>query len=231
MSNITAFNSCSIESGSHWCFDNLSSDEKAMIEKTNVVIKYKKGEIFAKQGAFASHVIFLKEGLAKIFLEENQKTLILKIIPSENIIGLTSLLEGNTVFQYSAQAYQDSIVHLVDINVFRKLIKMNAKFASCIINILTENAIQTYGRFFCLTQKQSYGRFADILCCLSERIYKQRKFQLLLSRKELAELTGLSVESVSRMIKEFKNDGIMKFQGKDVEITDFVALKRISVMG
>jgi len=231
MGDFTAFNSCSIENGKHCCFDFLTDEERAIVDKTKVEVRYKKGEIISKQGAFASHIMFLKEGLAKIYLEENHKTLILKIIPSENIIGLTSLLDGNTVFQYSAQAYQDSIVHLIDINIFRKLTKQNASFASCIINILSENAIQTYGRFFCLTQKQSYGRFADIICCLSERIYKNNKFRLLLSRKELAELTSLSVESVSRMIKEFKNDGIIKLQGKDVEIADVNALKRISGMG
>ena len=44
--------------------------------------------------------------------------------------------------------------------------------------------------------KQSFGRLADILLCLSDRVFRNEEFDLPLSRKDLSELSGLSVETV-----------------------------------
>ncbi len=229
--SISAINSCTVRGGIFCCFELLKESEKELLENSIVQVKYNKGEIICKQGAFASHIIYIREGLAKIYIESNQNSLVLKIVSSESLIGLPSVMEGNTIFQYSAMAYQDSIIDLVDMEIFRKILKQNAKFAYEIINVMSENALQIIGRFYCLTNKQSYGRFADILCCLSERVYKSTKFKLSVSRKDLSELTGLSIESVSRIIKEFKNDKLIHIAGKEIEVLDIEALRKISETG
>ena len=113
---ITVLNSCSVSDTAGFnCFEKLSKEEKLLIEKNQVEIKFKKGEIICKQGTFAANVMFVCEGLAKIFVEGPNGSLILKIIPTGNFIGLSSLFEGNVIFQYSAPAYQDSIIKLIDI--------------------------------------------------------------------------------------------------------------------
>src|SRR5210317_2053681 len=89
--NILRAPSCVVENQHISCFDMLTEDERSFIDEHKVDIKYKKGEIIAKQGSFASHVIFLKEGLVKVFLEGNPKDLILKIIPSNRLITLSSI--------------------------------------------------------------------------------------------------------------------------------------------
>ena len=67
--NIITAPSCVVNNQHISCFDVLSEEEKEIIENHKVDIKYKKGEVIAKQGSFASHVVFLKEGLVKVFLE------------------------------------------------------------------------------------------------------------------------------------------------------------------
>ncbi|NOZ48308.1 MAG: Crp/Fnr family transcriptional regulator [Chlorobi bacterium] len=228
----TINNSCTVSDKEHCgCFEKLTEEQKELIEKNQVEIKFKKGENICKQGTFAANVMFVCSGLAKIYVEGPSGFLILKIIPSGNFIGLSSLFEGNTIFQYSAVAYQDSYLRLIDISVFRKLLSINAEFATQIINILSENSIQTYGRFFCLTQKQSYGKLADTLLCLSDRVYKKREFDLLLSRRDLAELTNMATESLIRMLKKFKEDKLIKIDGKKIKITNYDKLKLISETG
>jgi len=228
----TVLNSCTVsDTKGCQCFDKLTIEEQELVDNNQVELKFRKGETICKQGTFAAHVMFVCDGLAKIFVEGPTGSLILKIIPSGNFIGLSSMFEGNNIFQYSAQAYENSIVKLIDIKVFRQLLNTNAAFASQIINILGENSIQTYGRFFCLTHKQSYGRLADILLCLSERVYKKREFELNLSRKELAELTGMATESLIRMLKRFREDELIDMDGKLLTISNFEKLKEISVTG
>ena len=225
------FNNCTVSCDTSKCFDKLTSEEAVLIEENRVEVSYKKGEIICKHGTFASHVMYICSGLVKIYVENEAGTLILKILPKGNLIGLSSIYDGNSVFQYSASTYQDSVIQMIDMSTFKQLMKQNIEFSNGIINVLCENSIQTYGRFFCFTQKQSYGRMADILLCLACSIFKSNSFELNLTRKELAELTGMSTERVIRIIKKFKEDGLITLEGKQFQITNIEKLQNISNHG
>lgn len=222
---------CTISSHHCACFEKLTEDEKRQLDAKSVIIKYKKGELIFKQGGFASHVLYIEKGLAKVFLDNGVNSLVLKIIPPGNMLGLTSISEESNTFQYSAMAYLDSEIKQVDITLFKQLLGQNPAFAKEVIDILISNSIQINGRFFCLTHKQSYGRLADILLCLSDRIFKSPEFELNLSRKDLAELSGLSPETAVRMLKKFKEEGLIKIEGKNFSILDYSRLKKISETG
>ena len=227
----TALSSCTVTDDHCKCFEVLTDEQKVLLEKKQVTLKFKKGEIIAKQGSFASHVIFLCDGLLKVYLEHGNEVLILKIISPGNLIGLSSLSEGEDVFQYSTAAYQNSVVNLIDINTFKLLIRENGHFASKVINILGNNSNQINNRFFCLTHRQSYGRLADLLLCLSKRVFKSDAFELDLTRKELAELAGMSTENVIRILKKFQEEGLISFKGKRIELANITALHRICDLG
>ncbi len=213
------------------CFGFLSEEETSLLKANQREVKFKKGEIIAKQGSFASHVVFLKEGLVKVYLEGDQKDLILKIVTDNHFVSLSSVFDGNDSFIYSVSTYTDSVATLINIDIFKQLIRNNAKFAAQMINLLNANTAQIYGRFYCLTRKQSHGRVADIIMCLSQNIFGSLSFKLNLSRNDLADLTGLSSESVTRILKEFKDSSIIKLENKDITVLDFQRLKDISTYG
>ena len=174
------------------CFDLLTEEERELVNTQSVLVNYKKGEMVCKQGSFASHIMYLEKGLVKVYLEGNPKDLILTITPQKNLMGLQSLYEGNNTFLYSISTYTETVVRLIDIQIFKQLLKQNPQFAYRVINILNESTSQSYGRFFSLTQKQLHGRLADILLCLSRKIFKSETFDLPLTRSDLSELTSMS---------------------------------------
>jgi CRP/FNR family transcriptional regulator len=222
---------CSIFDFDQSWYELLTEDEKLLIDEHSVSINFKKGETVCKQGAFASHIFFLEEGLVKVYLEEKNKNLILTLSTNKNLLGLSSIFEGNNKLPYSITTYTDSKIRMIDIQVFRQLLKQNAAFSYRVINVLNESTAQIYGRFFSLTQKQLHGRLADILLCLATRIFKGKSFELPLSRADLGDLTGMSTESVIRLMKEFKDDGLIDMQCKSIELLDIGRLERISEFG
>jgi len=213
------------------CFDLLSAEEKQMIDSTSVLVNYKKGETICKQGSFASHIMYIEKGLVKVYLEGSAKNLILTITPKFNLLGLQALFEGNNTFLYSISTYTESSVRLIDVQVFKQLLRQNPAFGYRVINILNESTSQSYGRFFSLTQKQLHGRLADILLCLSRRIFKSDSFDLPLSRSDLSDLTSMSTESVIRIMKDFKDDNIIEINNKSITLIDIPRLERISEKG
>jgi CRP/FNR family transcriptional regulator, polysaccharide utilization system transcription regulator len=224
-------NTCATFLNEFSCFEQLTEAEKFEIEANSVEVIYKKGENICKQGSFASHIIYLEDGLVKSYLEGTPRDLILTITPSKRLVGLPSIFEGNNTFLYSVSSYVESKVKLIDINTFKGLLRRNAIFASRVIEILNENTSQGYGRFYCLVMKQLHGRLADILLCLSQRIFKNDTFDLPLSRTDLAELTGMSTESVIRILKDFKDNELIRMTGKSMQILDVERLQKISDFG
>lgn len=229
--NPTNFSGCTISGRPCRIFEMLNPEETKLLEDGSVRIKYKKREMICKQGSFVSHVVYMEQGLAKVFIDDGQNLLVLKILPSCNLLGLTSVSEETGTYPYSAMAYIESEVRLIDINVFKQLLAKNSSFAREVIDILSANSVQIYSRFFCMTHKQAYGRLADILLCLSDRVFKQDTFDLPLSRKELAELSGMSSETVIRMLKKFSDDRLIMMDGKKLKLIDYDRLKRISEIG
>jgi len=225
------YTSCSISRHQCQCFEKLTDEEKKLIENKSVIIKYKKGEIICKQGGLASHIMYMQRGLAKVFLDNGVNSLVLKIIPNENFLGLASVSAEFQTFQYSAMAYIDSEIKQIEVSAFNHILKNNSDFAKEIINILSANSVQIYGRFFCLTNKQSYGRVADILLCIADRIFKTSEFELPLSRQDLAELTGMSSETVIRILKKLREEGLIEIKGKVLKILNYEQLQRISETG
>ena len=82
------------------CFEHLTNEELELINSNRVELQYKKGEIICKQGAFANNILHIPEGFAKIYIEHNNKNLILKIVSSKDLISLPSLFNYN-IFHYS----------------------------------------------------------------------------------------------------------------------------------
>ncbi len=231
MNTIDINSTCTVAKSHCKCFDLLTDEQDEMLQKKQVEVKFNKGEIIAKQGAFATHVMFLCEGLIKVYLEDNDEKLILKIIGPGNLIGLTSIRDDDETFHYTAASYQSSIIRMIDIHFFKKLIRENGLFASRIIQFMGENAAQINNRFFCMIHRQSYGKLADLLLCLAGSVFKSDEFNLLLTRKELAELAGLSTESVIRLLKDFQKEKLIAIEGKKFTITNTEGLKKICKIG
>ncbi len=223
--------SCTVVNVNKDAFHFLTDEQKELVESRQVTVAFKKGEIIAKQGTFTTHMLVLSEGLAKVYYEEDNKTLILRIAAPGSLIGLTSLPQNNNVFQYTASAYINTTVKLIELEIIKKLALENGRFALALIDILCEISIQKNGRFFCLSHRQSYGKLADIILCLAGNIFKKSDFEFALSRKELAELSGMSTESVIRTLKHFQEDGLIKITGKHFEVIDPEGLQKICQLG
>lgn len=214
---------------SNW-FKSLKNEEIELIEKNKAVLKYKKGEIVCKQGSFANHLIYIEEGTVKIYIEHQDKNLILKIAKAGEFIGIQSLF-ANSTFTYSAACIEDTVVSIVNMSLFNEIVKLNNNFATEIIGNLNQNINQYFDRFISLTQKQLHGRLADAILHLSKDVYQSMEFKLTLTRKDLAEFTGMSTESAIRILKEFHNDKIVNIDGKTLKITSQKLLEKLSEIG
>lgn len=191
-----------------------------------IEMNYHPGEVLIKQGTIAPHIIFLKSGLVKIYLEHHNRKQPL-CIEKTGFIGLESIY-NDKYFQYSVSALEHASVYLIELESFKKAIAENAFVGVSVIENINVRSMHLYERIITLTQKQAPGRVADIFICLLERIYESNEFSLPCARKDLAEMATISVESLSRILKDFKDEGIVEIDGKTVRVLDKEKLDMIS---
>ncbi len=225
------YDDCTRACRHEYCFNFVSPDELQKLNKNKITVNYRKGETLIKQGTSSGHILFLRSGLAKIYLEGTRKDLILKIIPPKRFIGLPGIQCKDGLYPYSASVYIDSTVDLIDKAFFIDLLKDNPEFALGIIGALNEATAVSYRRIYSLTHKQAHGKVADLLICLSENVFLNKKFEVPISRKDFSELLGISLESVVRVFKEFKDDKLVNISGTHFELLQIEGLKQISRFG
>jgi len=214
------------------CFKQLNEDELNLTNQNKVQIQFKKGEIISKQGSFVTHIMYLKKGYAKVYKETDvDNNLILDIIPEGKLIGLTSLYNHDNIARFSVAALDQAVVCSIDRKTIEELIHKNSQFAQTVIASLNEESLQFYDKMASLTQKQMNGRVADALLYLSEHIFNSTKFKMILSRKELADFTGMSMMSVVRTIKDMKAEDIIEDKKSYIHIKNKEILRKISING
>jgi CRP/FNR family transcriptional regulator, polysaccharide utilization system transcription regulator len=212
-------------------YQELSTEQIELIKENSYVVKYKKNETIFRQDMPISHIITLKDGLVKLFIESEQdKNLILRIIPPNNFLGLISSFRKNQ-YVFSATAIVNSEVIFTDITVFKNLIKENGNYALNILKYTSDMGLFILDKLINLSHKQVPGRIAGIILFFSTEIFKSDEFEFPLTRQELADLISTTKESVSRTLSEFKNDRIIDINEKKITVRSVELLNTLIRIG
>jgi CRP-like cAMP-binding protein len=207
----------------------LTDEEISKI--TKVQIDFKKGETVCKQGSFASFIMILKDGLLKAFTEASHyKNHIFKITTPYNIIGLSSLY-GDNYYHFSCQALASSKVCLVERSTFDEIVKTNSKFSIEIMKIYSNSLQNVYDKLGSVANKQALGKVCDTLVYLSEKVFKSHTIETSITRKDIAEFSGLATENLVRILSELKKDKIIAINNKTIEILDLNKLRMLGDLG
>ncbi len=203
-------------------FDQLSEN--------HLVLGFKKGDTIIKHGMYSTNVVFLRTGMAKIHLHGPYHEQIVRLVKAPTYLGLPTTF-GDKINQYSVTAVSEVEVCFIDVKVFQTILNENRDFSNEIILELCKNELESFRRCANRTQKQIRGNMADVLIEFSEVIFQSEIFNLPISQSELANLVDTSRESVSRVLAEFDKDGIIKMNGKQIQILNKKSLVMISQNG
>lgn len=212
-------------------FKELDYTELRLTSENKVYLHFRKGETIAKQGAFVTHILYLQSGMVKVYKEIDYKTnLIYDIFSSGKLLGLSSLFHSNQ-YQYSISAIEESDICAIDKKTIEKLVKNNGDFAAELMKSINADLYNNREKTVSLTVKQLYGRLADTLLYLSDDVYHHEEFELNLSRKELADLSGMSTMSVVRTLQDFIKEGFIENHDHTITIKNKKGLATLSVNG
>ena len=213
------------------CFQKLTPDELELVKNSKTQVQFRKGENLTKQGAFASSILFVIDGLVKQYVEgDSTRNFNLRVIRSGEFIGLSTVFNKNT-FNYSAVALRETLACLIEKDIMTNLIKNNSGFAFGIVKRYCDQDSTLFDIIRNLMYKQMPGKLADTLLYLSSDAFGDEDIFTLLSRREIADFAGISTESAVKLLKSFEKDGLIRLDEKNIEILNRNALMEVSRRG
>src|ERR1700693_670985 len=98
--------------------------------------------------------------------------------------------------------------------------------------IMSQEITREQNAMLLLGNMRAEQRFAAFLVNLSSRYavrgYSSTSFQLRMSREDIGNYLGLTIESISRLLSRFKKQGLLKVDKREVQLLDPITLKALA---
>jgi len=194
---------------------------------------YKKGQYIFKEGDPAEYFHVLTAGIVKCVKSSPEgKEAVLKVFtPGDLFCCEAAVFDGRS---HPGCALTMGPVSVLKIRkqVYFKLFKKSPEAALAIIRYLGNrlNEAQETAKTFALERADQ--RIASLLAKLAERLGKETPQGLLLdirlTRQDLADMTGLALETTIRMISRLTRKGLLGKFGRCLIIKDLKRLKNLA---
>ena len=212
-------------------FELLSTEQLQSFKDSHCRIEYGKGETIVKQGTPVTNLICLKSGFAKAHIEGiDGKSIVLKVLKEGDFLISPGIFNDN-LNHCTVTALTNCSACLISLEAFEKTFDNNPEFAHNVLKQDHQLIDYLHQKLIKLSFKKMNGRVADTFIYLAEEIYKSSEFYTTLSRQDLADIAGVSKESLIRIVKDFKDSGIIDIKGNKITILSLSQLTNISKLG
>ncbi|WLQ11585.1 fumarate/nitrate reduction transcriptional regulator Fnr [Hahella aquimaris] len=189
-----------------------------------------RGEYIFEQHTPFRSCFAVRSGAIKTFTvsEEGEEQVTGFYLPGE-IIGLDSV--SMEKYSCSAVALERTSVCEIPLEKFEDLASDIPSLQHHFFSLMSKEIQESRQLTMLLSKNSAEERIASLLLSLSTRFSRRRlsgtNFRLPMPRSDIGNYLGLAVETVSRVITRFQNNGIIKVQGREVQILQLEELQKI----
>jgi len=209
----------------------LSKEDFPILTENKSVIFYSPGQVITKQASFASKIVFITSGLVKILKEgKNGKNSLVKVVGANNFITVP-IHENHKKNSFTTIALTEVEICEINETGIHNLIAKNQKVFDLLMDFYHEDQVYLMNRIHLLSTHNNHGKLAASLVLLNA--FNKPGFSVFdyISRKDLAELSSISIESVNKILQELKNDLILDINNKGIQILKFDLIEKLSNSG
>ena len=193
-------------------FRGLSAEDQRKVASLATLRDYERGDYLWRAGDPAETLTLIVRGRVKIVRETESSDVILEIFGEGEPVGAIAVYN---YIPYPASAICMEPVTLLSLprRDFFEMLDRNPEFSRAIIRELTKLTISLTRKLEEMRGQRVEVRIAQLFLTLAERMGKETKqgieIQLRLSRQEVADLVGTTVESAIRVLSRWGHEKIV----------------------
>lgn len=213
------------------CLVNLLTEEEVkIVQEEKETFSFSRDQVIIREGARAGSIGLIKSGVIK--LNRSDRTGIPKLLDisfKNMLFGTEALVQGNK-YSYTVLAFNSVSVCFIPRDVIVKLYNDNIKVGHYLSDYFMSFVARLFERVHELSGTQAEPRVAKILLYMNDCAIYSGLDEFEIRRNELAEISGLSRETISRILARFREKKLIEIKGKKISVTDLDKLVKISEM-
>lgn len=210
----------------------LTGKEQEYLYNIGSEINYPKGQIIFSSGQKTNEVYYIISGFVKIYrtTAEGRQVSVALRYPGD-FIGLAEVLSNSSERVYSAEA-MDKVKLLINWqDPFKKMLAEMPDFSSKLMELMSDRLREAQNTIYDFIMNPTQGRLALVLLEMAERsgspgIEGLINVRLRVTQEELACIIGASRQTVSSLLNLFKEDGSVKYEGREIVAVEASKLKK-----
>lgn len=195
---------------------------------------FKRGETILQEGEESKGLFFIQNGVVKVQLNGvTGRPLILRLSGQGEHFG-DRIVHHRAANPYSVVAVEDTAVCFVRNEDYLKLNEAHEEFRKEVIASYLKELQQVEVRSLLLAHKTVRQKVADVLLKIADAYCYRHNgpgIRVHLDRQEMADLAGTTKEQVSKILFDFKSEGLLGFRAKHFTFIDRIALEGIVAGG
>jgi CRP/FNR family transcriptional regulator len=198
-------------------FSSLTDDEISLIRKKLIVKRFKKNEVILFEKDTSKYMYIIIKGKVKVIQTTGDgKEIFLAVHRAGEFFGEMSFIDGKTS-PATVTAAEDCIINIISKNEFYSIINTHKKILFNLLQILCSRLRESWEKIQLLNLKNASERLKILFFMLSnkygEKTPKGITLNIKLTHQEIAEMTGMARESVTRVIDKWHKDGEINIIG------------------
>jgi CRP/FNR family transcriptional regulator len=205
--------------------NNFCSDELDHLNAHRACNYYKKHQAVFLEGSFPRGVYCINQGMVKIFKRGDEgKEQIIHIAKAGEMIGFRAMFTEEP-YKVGAEVLEESNICFIGKEDFLNLMDTNSVLRNGIIKELSKELADRADFITNMAQKSVRERLAFTMLILMDVFDKQ---PINLSREDLANFVGTATETLIRLLKDFKEEGIIEVQTRKIFVLQRERLMQIA---
>ena len=200
-------------------WDKLNDDQRNLIESTAVKRKINKDEVLHRgYGDCLGRVLVISGRFrAYIVSQSGREVTLYRLFERDICLFSASCVLSGIQFDISIEAEEDSEFYIIPPNIFNEVMEQSAPLANYANKIMASRFSDVMWLMDQIMFKSFDSRLAEFL--LEESNIEQSDI-LTITHEKIANHMGSAREVVSRMLKYFQTEGIVKLSRGNIQITD-----------
>ena len=209
-------------------------NEHELNQLDNIIERKKpiqKSQVIFKAGDELKSLYAIRSGTIKSYtISETGEEQITSFHLPGDLVGFDAI--NNMRHPSFAQALETAMVCEIPFDILDDLSGKMPKLRQQIMRLMSNEIRSDQEMILLLSKMNAEERLAAFIVNLSNRYsargFSAREFRLTMTRGDIGNYLGLTVETISRLLGRFQKSGVLSVQGKYVTINDLATLHNMS---
>lgn len=207
-------------------WDDLTQNEKNMLVERVTETSLKKGTMLHYGGKECAGVQIIKKGQARVFVTSpggGEITLFRLLDGDVSILSAACMMKGLDI-ELDMELEEDSLICTIPKLLYKEISEQNAKVKDYTLEMISEKFSDIMWLF-------NQYVFSNVASRLADSILEHRALAgselLTITHDALARDIGTAREVVTRLLKQFQTDGLVKLTRGHIEVLDAAKLGKV----